>query len=304
MIQPPLLFLSNIIIDEVVLPNGVRHPGMLGGAATYAAIGAAGYWPQVSIVAGVGSDFGPLGSDRLIRLGIRPEGLLERDPHTIRNTLVYREEAERTETPAFGPDHFRRMQITPRDIPATLLPAVGCYVFRDLAADFWQALRQHRAELGMVFWELQASIAQGPCWPQVRALLPGVEVFSLNRAEAVGLLGSCDAMATVEELLQAGAPVVVLRMGADGAWLATARQRLRLYPPPSPVVDVTGAGNAFCGGFLAQWCASGGDLESSGRAGAAAAALCMSTFGPPEQVDRAALSAWAAATRIEHIRSS
>ena len=297
----PLLILSNIIIDDVVLPDGAQRPGMLGGAATYAAVGAAGCWADVSIVAGVGSDFGMVVGDRLARLGLRREGLLERDRWTIRNTLVYREAAERSETPVFGAEHFQRMQVTAEDIPASLLPAAGCYVFRDVAEEFWEACARRRGELGAMLWELQASVASARYWPRVRELLGGVEVFSLNSAEAVGLLGTRDARAAVAEVLRAGARVVVLRMGAEGALLATAERTLRLYPPASSVVDVTGAGNSFCGGFLAKWCAGGGDLEAAGRAGAAAAALCMRGFGVPEQVDRKALEEWEGATRIERV---
>lgn len=295
----PLLIVSNIIIDDLVLPGGEQRPGLLGGAATYAAIGAAGCWADVAVVAGVGSDFDSVVGDRLVRLGIRREGLLERDPLSIRNSLVYRENAERTETPVLGAAHFERLQLTPQDIPETLLPAAGSYIFRDLTGTFWGAYRRRRRQLGITLWELQASVAGKQYWPQVRDLLGSVDVFSLNETEAVGLLGTRDAVCVAGELLQAGARVVILRMGAAGALLATREGALRLYPPRSPVIDVTGAGNSFCGGFLAQWCATGGDLEAAGRAGAAAAALCMSAFGPPERVDKVALAAWAAATRIE-----
>jgi sugar/nucleoside kinase (ribokinase family) len=298
----PILVLSNIIIDDVVLPDGVRRPDMLGGAATYAAIGAAGYWSNVGIVAGVGSDFAGVGGDRLASLGIRGDGLLERDRFTIRNTLLYRDDSERIETPTFGALHFDRMQLTPDDIPEILVPAAGTYVFRDLSVSFWEAFRRRRAQLGTTFWELQASVATAKDWPQVGARLASVDFFSLNLTEAAGLLGTRDVEQAIGELLNAGARGIVLRMGAAGALIATSNEALRVQPPASAIVDVTGAGNSFCGGFLAQWCATG-DLESAARAAAAAAALCMSAFGPPDRLDKAALDTWAAATRIERVGS-
>jgi sugar/nucleoside kinase (ribokinase family) len=297
----PILVLSNIIIDDVVLPGGIQRPDMLGGAATYAAIGAAGCSANVGIVAGVGSDFAAVVADRFARLGIRREGLLERDRFTIRNTLVYRDDSERTETPTFGAMHFDRMQITPRDIPEVLLPAAGTYIFRDLSANFWESFQQQRHALGTTLWELQASVATPEDWPQVRARLSGVDLFSLNLTEAAGLLGTHDAKRAVGELLRAGAKGVVLRMGAAGALIATSNEALRLHPPRSAIVDVTGAGNSFCGGFLARWCATG-NLELAARAAAAAAASCMSAFGPPARVDEAALEAWAAAAGIESVK--
>jgi sugar/nucleoside kinase (ribokinase family) len=47
------------------------------------------------------------------------------------------------------------------------------------------------------------------------------------------------------------------------------------------VVDVTGGGNAFCGGFLAGWCIRPGDLEHAGRCAAASAALAIAQIGLP-----------------------
>jgi sugar/nucleoside kinase (ribokinase family) len=298
----PILILSNIIMDEVVLPGGVQRPTLLGGAASYAAIGAAGWWPDVAIVAGVGSDFDSLVGPRLASLGIRREGLLERDRFTIRNVLVYQEDSERTETPTFGAAHFERMQVTPDDIPDLLLPAAGTYLFRDLSTSFWDAFQRRRAALGTTLWELQASVAAPEFWPEVRARLSNVDLFSLNLTEAAGLLGTRNAHEVVDELLSAGARTVILRLGAEGALIATASKALRLHPPTSAVVDVTGAGNSFCGSFLAQWCATG-DLESAARAAAAAAAKCMSAFGPPDLIDKPALAAWAAATRTEPVRN-
>jgi sugar/nucleoside kinase (ribokinase family) len=294
----PLLILSNIILDDVVLPGGVRRHAVLGGAASYAATGALGWWPHVAIVAGVGSDFDNVAGRHFATLGIRREGMLERDRLTIRNTLLYRDESDRSETPVFGAAHFERMQTTPDDIPEILRPAAGTYLFRDLSASFWDAFERHRAALGTTLWELQASVATAHSWPGVRARLSSVDFFSLNLTEAVGLLGTSDVSQVIGNILSGGARSVILRMGAAGALIATSSGAVRLYPPASAVVDVTGAGNSFCGGFLAQWCATG-DFESAARAGAAAAAQCMGAFGPPDRVDKPALTAWAAATRIE-----
>ena len=76
--------------------------------------------------------------------------------------------------------------------------------------------------------------------------------------------------------------------------------RLRLHPPASRVVDVTGAGNSFCGGFLAGWCHTH-DLEWAARAAAAAAAQTIAAFGPPERIERETLDALAEATVITYV---
>jgi sugar/nucleoside kinase (ribokinase family) len=292
----PIIVISNIIIDDIVLPDGMRRSSVLGGAATYGAVGAASWWPQVAIVAGVGDDLHELAGARLARLGLRDDGLLVRDPHTIRNHLVYLANGERTETPLLGSEHFAKMQTTPDDVPDGLLPAAGTYFFRDGSPDFWQCYARRRAQLGTTLWEWQAG---DDTWTSVRALLPTVDIFSLTLSEARSLLDLREPEDIASQLLIAGANIVVLRMGAAGALIADRRHRLRLHPPASRVVDVTGAGNTFCGGFLAGWC-NAQDLEWSARAAAAAAARTMSDYGPPDQIDHESLKALAGATTITY----
>lgn len=296
----PILVLSNVILDDIVLADGTNLSAVLGGAATYAAVGARFWWPLVAIVAGVGGDLEEATQGRLGAFGLRQEGLVLRGASTIRSRLVYGPGGDRRETPVLGHEHFDQMQVTPRDIPDALLPAAGAYVFRDLDTDFWLAYDQRRSRLGVTCWELQGSAARMELWPAIRHRLPMVDMFSLNLAEANRLLGTSDPSEIADRVLGAGCRIFVLRMGGTGALIADAGRRLRLVPPGTDVVDVTGAGNGFCGGFLAGWLRTS-DLAEAGRAAAAAAARCLSQFGPPDPLQTESLAGLSAATRIEEV---
>jgi sugar/nucleoside kinase (ribokinase family) len=284
--QRPILVMSNVILDDVQYPDGALHPRTLGGAAVYAAAAASMWWGQIGIVAGVGSDFDETAGAALARYGIRRDGLIVRDANTIKSKLVYHADGERSETPVYGGDHFARLQLTPADIPEVLLPAAGTYIFRDTWPDFWSAFQSSRKYLGTVMWELQGDAAQARNLSFIAALFRQVDLFSLNIAEAHRILGSSAPESIVTQLVGAGAPVVVLRMGADGALVSNGPAQLHVKPPPSPVVDVTGGGNAFCGGFLAGWCQRPGDLEHASRCGAASAALTLAQHGLPSSIIR------------------
>jgi sugar/nucleoside kinase (ribokinase family) len=79
---------------------------------------------------------------------------------------------------------------------------------------------------------------------------------------------------------------VVITTGADGCVLATRADRepvaLRPDAPSPPVVDATGAGDAFAAGFLLAWLREG-DPRAATRAGLEVAAEAVSTAGarPP-----------------------
>jgi len=296
-VSAPVLVLSNIIIDDLWFADGTNLPNTLGGAATYAAMAARLWWDDVAIVAGVGEDIEDVTKGKLTGFGLLGDGHLRRSPHTIQSKLVYRVDGSRTETPAYGPDHFMSLQVRPTDIPASLRPAAGTYVFRDLDMPYWDNLRSVRADLGTVLWELQDDNIAGR-WDEIAALMPLVDLFSLNLSEARSLFGDIAPDAMCDAILATGIKAVVLRMGAEGALVATSEKRLKVTPPPSEVVDVTGGGNAFCGGFLAGWLLHPGDPEFAARCAAAGAAHALGQYGPANPVGHAQSRQWAEATGI------
>lgn len=78
-------------------------------------------------------------------------------------------------------------------------------------------------------------------------------------------------------------PTVAVKLGAAGAVVGSDDgSRVRVPAPPAPVVDTTGAGDAFSAGFLAHLLA-GGDLVDCAEAAVAAAARAVSNVGgrPP-----------------------
>ncbi|WP_423065076.1 carbohydrate kinase family protein [Devosia sp. CN2-171] len=296
----PVLILSNIIIDDLWFADGTNLPNTLGGAATYAAMAARLWWDEVAIVTGVGTDLEEVTKGKLTAYGLRDDGYLRRSPHTIQSKLVYRADGSRTETPAYGPEHFATLQVLPEDIPASLRPAAGTYVFRDLDMPYWQSLKRVRADLGTMLWEIQDDrIADR--WAEVAELMPLVDIFSCNLSEARSLFGDIDPALMCDAILAAGAKAVVLRMGGDGAMIATPHQRFCVTPPSTEVVDVTGGGNAFCGGFLAGWLLRSGDPEFAARCAAAGAAHALGQFGPANPVGHRQSRLWAEATGITPI---
>lgn len=74
---------------------------------------------------------------------------------------------------------------------------------------------------------------------------PGLE-------DATVLTGLTNPDALLDFYLRLGPRTVVLKIGSEGANLATPARRVRIPPHRVEVVDATGAGDTFCGAFLAQ----------------------------------------------------
>lgn len=108
--------------------------------------------------------------------------------------------------------------------------------------------------------------------------LPYVDFFLPSLEEARAMTGREDVEDVAQALLDRGVRVVVLKMGAEGSYLRTAEMRFRLPALRVPVVDTTGAGDAYVGGFLAGQ-AMGWDLERSAQLATAAGAACVTAVG-------------------------
>ena len=65
-------------------------------------------------------------------------------------------------------------------------------------------------------------------------------------------------------------------MGEAGAYLADGERRVRIAPHVVKAVDATGAGDTFCGAFLARVLAGDTPEQAARYANVAAALKCMS----------------------------
>jgi 2-dehydro-3-deoxygluconokinase len=136
-------------------------------------------------------------------------------------------------------------------------------------------------------------------WPPARAAAAmhaamGLVDYALPGFDDVRTLtGLTEPQAMLDFYLRLGPKVVVLKMGEAGAWLATADDRMLVPAFPVRALDATGAGDTFCGSFLARILAGDGP-EDAARYASVAAALKCTGYGavgpiPTGGVVRAAL---------------
>lgn len=89
---------------------------------------------------------------------------------------------------------------------------------------------------------------------KIRFVIEKTEVLFVNKEEAAHLLGK-QVDADVKELLaglrEIGAKVAIITNGPDGTYLYDGQKYLYMPIVPAPVVERTGAGDAFGSGFLA-----------------------------------------------------
>lgn len=298
--------LSHVLVDDISLPDGRHVLGQLGGAGTYAAVGAAlaaDPGDRVGIVCGVGADFGDLNLGWLRSYGIDVGAMSVRGPQTPRSRIEYRHESDRSESPTLGAAHRNAMRPDPDDVPTSWKPLQGIYLFQDDDHSIFDRMAGATAPDSAVLWEIDVDCCRPDRWESVSELLPRVDWLSINVAEARSLCQRDDPLDCALMLQDAGAARVALRMGARGALLLDGSQVIRCGIAQGVVVDTTGAGNAYGGALLASWLRSRNAVQASMLA-AAVSSFVIEQYGPPATPPTPAAVAARTATVVAHSPAS
>lgn len=122
---------------------------------------------------------------------------------------------------------------------------------------------------------------------QMRSVVRFVDVMKLSDEETALLTDRPEPADAAAALVAAGVPLVAVTLGGDGAYVCTKEGGCRVPGFQSHVVDTTGAGDSFWGGFLYQLVQSGKkpadvtlkEAKAFARFANAVASLCVEKRG-------------------------
>ncbi len=279
--NPTVVVLGQLSIDDVVLPDGHTTMGSCGGDATYAALSASLWTSPVGVVAPAGTDFSDVHLARLGELGLDLTGVPARPGPAIRYWVIYEADGQRRWLQRSPESAFIDTAPTPEDVPASFRSA-GAYHIAAMPLDAVErliaAVRRWAPEAILTLDTHEDEVAGFQ--DRIAAILPHVSVFIPSREEVASWFGWDDPVRAIRELGGLGQQGTVIKMGADGSLVYDARKGriAEVGIAPGPVVDVTGAGDAFCGSFVAGL-ALGDDPVRAATRGAAGASLALGDFG-------------------------
>jgi sugar/nucleoside kinase (ribokinase family)/fructoselysine-6-P-deglycase FrlB-like protein len=276
---PNVVVVGNLTIDDVVLPDGATSMGSLGGNAIWAALGARLWESSVGIVTRRGDDLPEAALDELRSLGIALDGVVPVDGPTVRNWVVYETDGSRHWLYRTPTDRYREVAVRASDLPATWSESRVVHV-ASMSIDAAEAVvgeLRRRGTRANVILDTHEDYA-GRVRDRLLTLAAAVDVFAPSRDELADLLGYDDPERALGELRTTVGGAIVVKLGADGCLVADGRQTEHIPAAEASVVDVTGAGDAFCGG-LAAGLAAGLGVADAARRGAESAAKAISVFG-------------------------
>ena len=278
-----ILVVGSVALDDVETPFG-RREGALGGAAVYFGLSAS-YFTEVQLVGVVGRDFPDQHVDLLAARGIDLEGLQFVDGETFRWGGKYGYDFNARETlftdlgafADFQPRIPERFRQTPNVFLANIHPRLQLDVLEQVNRPDMTALDT------MNYW-----IERTPA--ELRAALERVDILLINDSEARQLAGEPMLRRAAGKILELGPELLVVKKGEDGA-VTFSREGIFAVPglPLDSIIDPTGAGDSFAGGFLGYLAATG-DRSPEGlrRAtiyGSAMGSLCCEAFSTEKLID-------------------
>jgi sugar/nucleoside kinase (ribokinase family) len=285
---PKVASIGNFTIDRVQTPTARSADVELGGDCVYAAVGAHVWGATVEVVSVVGADYPQQWLAELRAHGIGT-GMLRHtsEAHALVAPMSYDElgrrenEAAPSEPSQRPPQAMERWLAFSPDVDdfSQSLGWADCVHLASMPVE-----RQNRF-LRLFAGQVQVITLDVPWAPGIsaRGELPEIGLASavlLSDAEVRGHFGDRPVESVAQSLFDCGARIVAIKQGSRGSLVfeaATSAGR-RVPPYPAAVLDPTGAGDAYCGGFaVGLW--ESGDATTAGRYGTVAAAYVIEGFG-------------------------
>lgn len=240
----PILIVGSMAFDDLELPTGAARD-VIGGSATYSSFAASSF-TEVRVVAVVGDDFPASTLTAMRARSIDTEGVERATGRTFRwagrydADLIHRTtlDTQLNVFAAFKPKIPAAYRATPIVLLGNIHPALQLEVL-----DQVEHPRLVVADT-MNFW-----IEGEP--GAVDAMLRRIDTLVINDEEARQLSGKHNIRRAAKEILTRGPKRLIIKRGEHGALLFD-EHGVFAAPgfPLEDVVDPTGAGDSFAGGFI------------------------------------------------------
>ncbi|HMN06103.1 MAG TPA: PfkB family carbohydrate kinase [Flavobacteriales bacterium] len=280
-----LATVGTVAFDNIETPFG-RADKVVGGAATYISLAASYFIPDQGVVSVIGDDFPQGMMHRLRERGINLDGL-ELIPGkesffwsgkyhydmNSRDTLETRLNVLLDLDPKLN-DTYRKAEYL---MLGNLDPVVQAKVLDQVEKPALVVMDT------MNFW-------MDNSMEKLREVIARVDILTINDSEARQLSDEHSLVKAAHAILEMGPKYLVVKKGEHGALLFD-KKRVFFAPamPLDEVIDPTGAGDTFAGGFIGYLARSGdhsfNNLKRAIIVGSAMASFCCERFGVERLLD-------------------
>ena len=278
-----IVVVGHLCIDSIILPNRQAPCTILGGSAAYVSLSARHMEADVSIISKVGVDFPKAYLWWLSQEGIDVTNVhVVGDGKTTRFELKYSNDLS-TRTLRLT---SRAPTITVEDAPSYMKTKVVhlAPIANEIEYETAEKLKKYAENLSIDPQGLVRTFNKEGVMMHERLedkrILELADIYKSSREEIEAVTGLVDLHAAIKAVHDLGVETVIVTLGEKGAVLSIDGT---IYEIPAytstKIVDPTGAGDAFIGGFLAEYI-HGKEVLWCGCVGSAAASTVVEGVGP------------------------
>lgn len=270
---------GNFTIDDMVLPDGKTSMGVTGGDVLYGALGARFWIDGIGMLSRAGEQFSQKNLDKCVSAGLDISGVSMHTGNDVRNWIIYENDGRRHFIYRTDPQRFNALSPETMDVPET---------YKHASCLFLAAMPiQNQLELAKMFKASGVTVLFDPHEEDasnnsalIYETLKYTDIFMPSEEEAFRLCQSRDYENIAERFAQYGPETVIIKLGSEGCLIYQKSQHRFTTLPcfNTSVVDVTGAGDAFGGGFTAGYALTG-DVITAAMYGTISASFAIEDFG-------------------------
>lgn len=267
-------------LDDTVLLDGRVVRKAPGGNVLYAAVGAALAGAQPALLAPVGRDYPQENLDALAKAGFLLDGCPRLEAPCLRIWALHEGPNRRQLVNRLDSGTNEQLDPRPQHVPPHYLEASSFHV-ASIPVGTQEALVGFFSPTGMV---VSLDAPHVPLSEAERraleALLANVTVFLPSREEVEAIWSSEPSLETCRRLGALGPEVVAIKMGDEGSfvWSRSFAKAWRVPVYGTQSIDVTGAGDAYCGAFCATYTRTR-DPRKAAVSGTVAASFVVENLG-------------------------
>lgn len=268
-----ILVVGSLAYDSIETPSG-KVDRALGGSANYFSL-AAGLDAKVRVVGVVGEDYAPADTELLKSRGVDLTGVQKVAGKTFHWSGFYTGDLNEAQTRATELNVFAnfdpQLPASYRDSKivflANISPDLQLKVLDQVESPLYVGMDT------MNFW-ITSKL------PDLKKVLKKVDVVLINEGEATMLTGAANAVEAAPRLCEMGPSAVVIKRGEYGFLMFSRENGFFVMPafPMPTVVDPTGAGDTFAGGFFGYLSSLGKKPDFNDLKKAAIHGTCLASF--------------------------
>ncbi len=264
-----------LTMDDIVLPDHTCRAGVLGGGALYSAVGARIWTPSVGLHSAAGRPDLEEVLASVARRGIDPLGIASVPGNGLQLWLLHESTSAKQQVPKLTSSTADEMTLGRGPLPAAYADARGFHIAPQTPLGSIETARSLTAAPGnpVITLDLLSDAFIDRHLYADLGFLDAVTAFLPSEAEVERIWDPPDLHAWLRHHAMAHACHIGVKVGEQGSLICDFRTGDVTHVPVYPVetFDTTGAGDGYCGGFLAglvaghppEVCAAMGTVSAS-----------------------------------------